>query len=179
MMIWRLWRDIASCDKKKTCQGGSCSVPDWQIQLITQCAHRSVWCGLALVLKEVSGRLKRQGEEVAKPLQIPCLGVRRDGSSRRTWLWQSAMSSATVSWLAQSCVAICRATEGVFPGLEWCGKGMRPGRMPAVVQATSLAWFVYTNSTGWEGDVLERRAANTKKHLIECRFLRRPNYLPS
>lgn len=92
--------DICSSEKrfKKACRGGGgYRMPDWQILLINLCAHCSVWCGLASVLKEVSGRLKHQGEEVVKLLQILCLGVRRDGSSRRTWLWQSAMSSATLS----------------------------------------------------------------------------------
>lgn len=43
-------------------------MPDCQILLITRCAHCSVLCALALVAKEVSGRLKYRGEEVVKPL---------------------------------------------------------------------------------------------------------------
>lgn len=126
IVLWRLQHDIAFCDKKTV--SGSWHLSDWQILLITQCAPCSVWRGLALVAKEVSGRLKHQWEEVLKPLQILCLGVRRNGSNWRTWPWQSAMSSATVLQLAQRWRAICWAMEGVFPGLAWLvrvGNGAR------------------------------------------------------
>lgn len=158
IVLWRLQRDIASCDKKTV--RGSCSMSDWQILLITQCAHRSLWCGLALVVKKVSGGLKHQGEEAVKPLQILCLGVRHNRSSRRTWLWQTAISSATAPRLAQRRAAICRAWRGSsLAWNDWCMEGMEPGWLPTVIQATSLAWFVYTNSTGREGNVLERHWA--------------------
>lgn len=67
--VWWLQRGNASCNKKTV--RGSCSMPDWQILLITQCAHCSVWCGQALVVEEVSGCLKHQQEEAVKPRQIP------------------------------------------------------------------------------------------------------------
>lgn len=126
---WLLvWRCLGPKEwGKKNYSLGSCSMPDWQILLIIQCVHCSAWCGLALVVKEVSGWLKHRGEEVAKPPQILCLRVRHNGSSRRTWLWQSTMGSATAPQLAQRGRTICWLMEGVFPGwsyfcrelLEW------------------------------------------------------------
>lgn len=112
--IWRLQRDIASCDKKTV--RGSCGM--------SNSAHYPECSLLSVMWTGVGGRgsvrpPKTSGRGSGEASKILCLGVRRNGSSRRTWLWQSAVSSATAAWLAQRWSAICRAMEGVFPGLEW------------------------------------------------------------
>lgn len=129
IVLWRLQCDIASCDKKTV--SGSCSMSDWQILLIIQCAPCSVWCRLALVAKEVSGRLKHQGEEVAKPLQILCLGVTRYGRN-------GERDCDKVPWALPQCLGWHRdggpsaaPWRGSSPGLEWLVRGGNGARLVA------------------------------------------------
>lgn len=111
----RWWLRCDTNDRR----GWSHGMPDWQILLITQHARCSVWRRMALVVKEVSGWLKTSGRGSSEASTNSAPWAKTRWSSRRTWLWQSDVSSATASGLAPRRAAICRAVEGVFPGLEW------------------------------------------------------------
>jgi len=142
---------------RKDCQG------ELQHAWLSNSAHYPVcsllsemWTGVG---GKVSGCLKHPGKRAVKLRQILSLGVRSNGNSWRTRLWQSAVSSATASLLAQRSSAICRAMEGVFPGLGWLVlRGIGAG-LVACSHTSHFPGFLYTNSTGREGDVLERHWA--------------------
>lgn len=164
IVLWRLQRDTASCDKKTV--SGSCTMSDWQILLITQCAPCSVWCRLALVAKEVSGRRKHQGEEVVKPLQILCLGVSRNGSNRRTWLWQSATSSATEPLAGTEMEGHLPGHGGGLPWLGMTGTGREGDRAGCLQSYKPLLWLDSFTLTQRDGRAMCCRGAEQYKKAL-------------
>lgn len=163
----RLQHNNNSCDKKGLSGGSAacligkfCSLPRR-----ARCdVDRRWWQKKVLKSPKRSGREAGEAPTSSVPLGYEATGtIGERVCDRAPW---------ALPWLPLSRSAICRATEGVFPGLE----GGRAGCLQSYKPLPRLHSFTLTQHAR-EGNLLERHWATWQSASFSVKFWLRNNFL--